>query len=104
MKKVALGLVTPFPVLAGESGDDAAIFFLETTLQLYKNSRGGKQIAMRYAGLRMAAFGRFSQIKIWMTIDSPTPPPLSLLLFPEPTVVLTVVPGAYCCSSVVQRL
>jgi len=28
-----------------------------------------------------------------MTIDSPTPPPLSLLLFPEPTVVLTVVPG-----------
>ena len=42
---------------------------------------------MRYAGLRVAAFGRFSQIKIWMTIDSPTPPPLSLLLFPEPTVV-----------------
>ena len=45
-----------------------------------------------------------------MTIDSPTPPPLSLLLFPEPTVVLTVVPGptvvltvvprAYCCSVV----
>ena len=39
-------LVTPFPVLAGESVDDAAIFFLETTLQLYKNSRGGKQISM----------------------------------------------------------
>jgi len=47
-----------------------------------------------------------------MTIDSPTPPPLSLLLFPEPTVVLTVVPGPtvvltvvpgpniYCCSVV----
>jgi len=46
LKKVALGLVTPFPVLAGESVDDAAIFFLETTLQLYKNSRGGKQISM----------------------------------------------------------
>ena len=44
LKKVAL--VTPFPVLAGESVDDAAIFFLETTLQLYKNSRGGKQISM----------------------------------------------------------
>jgi len=29
-----------------QSVDDAAIFFLETTLQLYKNSRGGKQISM----------------------------------------------------------
>ena len=32
--------------------------------------------------------------QIWMTIDSPTPPPLSLLLFPEPTVVHC----SYCCS------
>ena len=24
---------------------------------------------------------------IWMTMDSPTPPSLSLLLFPEPTIV-----------------
>ena len=36
-----------------------------------------------------------------MTIDSPTPPPLSLLLFPEPTVVLTVVPGPIVVLTVV---
>ena len=35
--------------------------------------------------MRVAVFGRVSQI--WMTIDSPTPPPLSLLLLPEPIVV-----------------
>ena len=27
-----------------------------------------------------------------MTIESPTPPPLSLMLFPEPTVVLLLFP------------
>ena len=65
-----------------QSVDDAAIFFLEMTLQLYKNSRGGKQISMRYAGGCV-----WKVFPNWMTIDSPTPPPLSLLLFPEPAVV-----------------
>ena len=78
MKKVAL--VTPFPVLAGESVDDAAIFFLETTLQLYKNSRGGSKY------LWVAAFNlddhRFAH---------------------APASLPTVVPGAYCCSNIVQR-
>ena len=54
----------------------------DDSAQLYKNSRGKR----KYLGaMRVAVFGRVSQI--WMTIDSPTPPPLSLLLFPEPTVV-----------------
>ena len=34
-------------------------------------------------------------------MDSPTPPSLSLLLFPEPTVVLTVVPGPTVVLTVV---
>ena len=65
------------------------IFFLETTLQLYKNSRGGSKY------LWVAAFNlddhRFAHA------------PASL---PTGTVVPaldTLVPGAYCCSSVVQR-
>jgi len=72
LKKVAL--VTPFPVLAGESVDDAAIFFLETTLQLYKNSRGGKQISMGVAAFNLDDH-RFAH---------------------APASLPTVVPGAYC--------